>query len=131
MRARLSLLLLLSIALAGCGHGTGSANSCTGAKPFGCNSPSRSLAEPLRAAQYAIKTRNLALAIQKHQEAQAAKGQKTAYDEYIINSMLGVAYCQTHDYARAAPAMEAAARSKYADPERAEEWMQTVEPMRR
>src|SRR5580658_4080517 len=67
------------------------------------------LVKPLQAAQDALQAQNWDLEISKLNEAQAAKGQKTPYDEYLINAMLGAAYANKHDNDHAAPALRAAA----------------------
>ncbi len=75
---------------------------------------SRFLLKDLKAAQDAQKAQNWSLEVQKLQAAMAAKGQRTPYDNFIINSWLGVADVQLHNYTEAAPALEAAAESQYA-----------------
>lgn len=79
-------------------------------------SPSRFLLKDLKAAQDAMKAQKYDVEIQKLQDALAAKGQRTPYDNFLINSWLGVAYVNTKDYQKAAPALEAAAESQYANP---------------
>lgn len=88
--------------------------------------PSRFLLKDLKAAQDAMKAQNYTLEIQKLQAALAAKGNRTAYDNYLINSWLGVAYVNTKDYANAAPALQAAAQSQYATPAQQRTMMQAV-----
>lgn len=89
-------------------------------------SVSRFLAKPLKEAQDAMRAHNFDLELQKLQEAQNAKGTKTAYDEYLINAMVGTAYAGQNNYAQAAPALMAAAESQYASPSQQRAWMQAV-----
>lgn len=84
------------------------------------------LAKPLKAAQDAQKAQNYDLEVQKLQDALAAKGQRTPYDNFIINSFLGVAYVNLKNYPSAAPALEAAAESQYADSAQQKAMLQAV-----
>jgi hypothetical protein len=84
------------------------------------------LLKPLKAAQDAQKAQNWSLEIQKVQEAQAQKCSKTAYDEYLMNSWLGVAYVNSKDYASAAPALQSSAESQYASAQQRKAMMQAV-----
>jgi tetratricopeptide (TPR) repeat protein len=60
-----------------------------------------------------MKKKDYATEIQKIQAAQAQACTKTPYDDYVMNSWLGVAYLSTKDYAHAAPALQAAGMSQY------------------
>ncbi|HEX4049257.1 MAG TPA: hypothetical protein VHY19_00065 [Steroidobacteraceae bacterium] len=72
------------------------------------------LAKSLKAAQDAKNANNYDLEIQKIKEAQnTPKCNKSPFDEYLMNSWLGVAYIGTKDYADAATALQAAAESQY------------------
>jgi hypothetical protein len=72
------------------------------------------LSKDLKAAQEAQKAQNWSLEVQKLHDALAAKGRRTPYDEFVINSWLGIGDVQLKNYAEAAPALEAAAESQYA-----------------
>jgi hypothetical protein len=72
------------------------------------------LLKDMKAAQDAQKAQNWKLEVQKLQAALAAKGKRTPYDDYLINSWLGIADAQLQNYADAAPALQAAAESQYA-----------------
>lgn len=84
------------------------------------------LLKPLKAAQDAQKAQNWALDIQKVQEAEAQKCNKTPYDEFLMNSWLAVGYVQTKDFAHAAPALQAAAESQYSTEAQRKQFMQAV-----
>jgi hypothetical protein len=84
------------------------------------------VAKQLVAAQAALKADKPDDAIASLKEAQAAKGDKTPYDLFIINEMLGTAYVKQKDYQSAAPLLEAAARSEYCDPTQAKAWLRAV-----
>lgn len=87
------------------------------------------LVEPLKAAQAAQRAamdarlahdsqreaEELQVEIQELEVAEASGG-KTAYDEYLIDSWLSVAYVNVHDFAKAVPYMQAVASSQYATP---------------
>ncbi len=98
---------------------------------------SRFLAEPLKAAQAAMKAareahdpqveaEELEVEIQELQVAAAATSQKTPYDEYLINAMLGTAYAQERKWNMAAPALQAAAESPYATVTQRHAWLHAV-----
>jgi hypothetical protein len=87
---------------------------------------SRALAKPLKAAQEAMQAKNWDAVLTNLKEAQSAAGEKSAYDNFVINQMLGFVYVQKQDYASAALALEAAAQSQYATPEQQKAWLRTV-----
>jgi len=87
---------------------------------------SRALAKPLKAAQDALQAKNWDAVLSSLKEAQTAAGEKSAYDNFVINQMLGFVYVQKQDYASAAPALEAAAQSQYATPEQQRAWLRAV-----
>lgn len=68
----------------------------------------------MKAAQDAQKAQNWTLEVQKLKAAQASHRKRTPYDDFLINSWLGVADANLKDFADAAPALEAASRSQYA-----------------
>lgn len=72
------------------------------------------LGKDMKAAQDAQKAQNWDLERQKLQAALAAHGKRTPYDDFVINSWLGIADVQLQNFAEAAPALEAAAESQYA-----------------
>ncbi|HTT04669.1 MAG TPA: hypothetical protein VMF64_05220 [Steroidobacteraceae bacterium] len=72
------------------------------------------LVPDLKAAQDAQKAQNWSLEVQKLQAAMAAHRSRTPYDNFIINSWLGIADVQLKNYMDAAPALETAAQSQYA-----------------
>jgi hypothetical protein len=84
------------------------------------------LAKDLKAAQEAMNKHDYQLEVQKIQSAMALKGKRTPYDEFIMNSWLGVAYTSLHQYAQAAPALEAAAESRYATPAMQKQFLTAV-----
>jgi tetratricopeptide (TPR) repeat protein len=67
---------------------------------------SKALAKPLQAAQESIKARKYQQAVEQLRAAEGIAG-KTAYDQHLINEMLGYACARTGDYACAAKALEA------------------------
>ena len=87
---------------------------------------SRALAKPLKAAQEAMQAKNWDAVLTNLKEAQTAPGEKSPYDNFVINQMLGFVYVQKQDYASAAPALEAAAQSQYATPEQQRGWLRAV-----
>jgi len=77
---------------------------------------SRFLANDLKDAQIAMKAGDYDEEIAALQKAFAAKGQRSAFDDFIINSWLGTAYVNQKNYAQGVPALAAAAQSQYASP---------------
>jgi tetratricopeptide (TPR) repeat protein len=67
---------------------------------------SKALAKPLQAAQESFKARKYQQTIEQLRAAEGLAG-KTAYDQHLINEMLGYACVRTGDYACAAKAYEA------------------------
>ncbi|HEX4050179.1 MAG TPA: hypothetical protein VHY19_04800 [Steroidobacteraceae bacterium] len=90
-----------------------SANANT-QQPKGPPAISGFLGKDLKAAQDAQKAQNWSLEAQKLHDALAAHGKRTPYDDFVIDSWLGVADVQLKNYPEAAPALEAAAESQYA-----------------
>jgi hypothetical protein len=84
---------------------------------------SKALAKPLKAAQEALQAKHWDAVLASLKEAQSTAGEKSAYDNFVINQMLGFVYVQKQDYAGAAPALEAAAQSQYATPEQQKAWL--------
>ncbi len=84
------------------------------------------LAKNLKAAQDALKAQKYDEAISKLKDAQAQKGKKTEYDNYIINSMLAMSYYSEKDYQNAAPLLRETAMSQYSNPEQSKQWLTAV-----
>ncbi len=61
---------------------------------------SKALAKPLKAAQEAMAAKNYDLAMTNIKAAQAEPGEKSAYDNYVINQMLLFIYVQKQDFTR-------------------------------
>src|SRR5580658_8818791 len=87
---------------------------------------SKALAKPLKAANEAMQARNWDAALSNIKEAQSTAGEKSAYDQFLMNEMLGFVYSQKQDYLGAEPALEAAAQSPYATPEQKKAWLKAV-----
>jgi hypothetical protein len=83
---------------------------------------SRSVAKQLKAAQEAVAAKHLDEAMAKVKEAQAAPGEKSAYDNYVINVILIQIYQQKNDSADLATTLATAAQSQYASPEQQKTW---------
>jgi tetratricopeptide (TPR) repeat protein len=88
---------------------------------------SKNVVKQLKAANDAVQAKNLDVALEKLKEAQAAPGEKTPYDTFVINALLGPVYVQKQDYADAAPALQIAAESQYATPEQQKAWLRAVQ----
>lgn len=78
----------------------------TAAGAEGKQTNSAKLAKPLKEAHDDLNAKKYADAIAKLREAEGIGG-KTAYDQHLINDMLGFAYARTQNYAEAAKAWEA------------------------
>jgi tetratricopeptide (TPR) repeat protein len=88
--------------------------------------PSSFLLKDLKAAQDDQKAGNYAAEIQKLQTALAIPKKRSAYDDYLINSWLAVAYVQTKSYDNAATALQAAAASQYANASQKKTYLSAV-----
>ncbi|MGO9593864.1 MAG: tetratricopeptide repeat protein [Steroidobacteraceae bacterium] len=84
------------------------------------------MAKPLKAAQEALQAKKLDEALAKVKEAQAASGDKTPYDSFVINQLLLFIYVQKQDYSAAAPILESAAQSQYATPDQQRGWLKAL-----
>jgi hypothetical protein len=73
-----------------------------------------------------LKMEELQVEIQQLLVAQTSKGRKTPYDEYLIDSLLGVAYGGTREFAKAVPFLQAAALSRYASPAQRKGFLQAA-----
>ncbi|MFI4905060.1 MAG: tetratricopeptide repeat protein [Steroidobacteraceae bacterium] len=87
---------------------------------------SKAVAKPLKAAQEALQAKKLDEALAKVKEAQAASGDKTPYDSFVINQLLLFIYVQKQDYSAAAPILESAAQSQYATPDQQRGWLKAL-----
>ncbi len=77
------------------------------------NSPK--LAKPLKEAHDDLNAKKYADAILKLKEAENIAG-KTAYDQHLINDMLGFAYIRTNNFTEAAKALEAELNDGFTPP---------------
>jgi tetratricopeptide (TPR) repeat protein len=84
------------------------------------------LVHDIQKAQDAQKAQNWSLEVQILQAAVAAHSKRTPYDNFLINSWLGVADAHLKNYTDAAPALEAAAESQYATAEQQKSMLPTV-----
>jgi tetratricopeptide (TPR) repeat protein len=87
--------------------------------------PSKAAAKILKAAQDAIKEKKLDEALTHLKEAQALP-ERTAYDNFVINSELLYIYVTKQDYAAAAPILENTAQSPYAKPDDQKTWLKAL-----
>ncbi|HEY2417061.1 MAG TPA: hypothetical protein VGH84_04020 [Steroidobacteraceae bacterium] len=87
---------------------------------------SKALAKPLKAAQDALVAKNWDAALSSIKTAQSEPGEKSAYDNYVINQMLLFIYVQKQDFTAAAPALEAAAASQYATADQQKTWLRAL-----
>jgi hypothetical protein len=83
------------------------------------------LAKPLKAAQDALTAKNYDEALSKIKEAQAAPD-RTAYDNYVINSFLLKAYAGKQDMASEVPVIETLAQSQYTTPDQKKIYLKSV-----
>jgi tetratricopeptide (TPR) repeat protein len=110
--ARLAASFVTGVLLAGAvGMGYhGAAQAQAQGKP----AVSKAVAKPLKAAQEAMEARRYPEALARLREVQAIQG-KSAYDQYLLDEMLGYIAVRTKDYAEAARALEAGLNSPYFD----------------
>jgi len=87
---------------------------------------SKSVVKQLKAAEDAVQAKKFDEALAKIKEAQAASGEKTAYDNFVINQLLLFIYVQKQDFSAAAPVLESAAQSQYATPEQQKGWLKAL-----
>jgi hypothetical protein len=105
---------LASFASAALMAGTFAASSPAYAQAQEAPKVSKAVAKPLKAAQDAMQAKKYQEALGKLREVQAISG-KSAYDQYLIDEMLGYIAVRTKDYAEAARALEAGLNSPYFD----------------
>ncbi len=87
---------------------------------------SKTVAKPLKAAQDALQAKKLDEALAKVKEAQGAVGEKTAYDNFVIDIMLFQIYQQKQDMGDAIPVLQAAAQSQYATADQQKLWLKNI-----
>jgi len=75
---------------------------------------SRALEKPLKAANEAMNAKRYDEAIAKAREVQGTQG-RTAYDNFVINEILGASYVRTNKYAEAYEALATNADSAFLD----------------
>jgi tetratricopeptide (TPR) repeat protein len=75
---------------------------------------SKAVAKPLKAAQEAMQAKRYPEALAKLREVQAIGG-KSAYDQYLVDELLGYIAVRTKDLGEAARALEAGLQSPYFD----------------
>ncbi len=87
---------------------------------------SRTVAKPLKAAQDALAAKKLDEALAHVREAQGAAGEKTPYDNYVMNIMLFQIYQQKQDMGDAIPVLAQAAQSQYASADQQKLWLKNI-----
>jgi hypothetical protein len=118
---RLNLVTVCALALASAAVGvSGAAQAAEKEKP---PTISADLAKPLKGAQDDLKAKKFDDAIAKLNEAKAAKGKKTDYDNYVINEMLAVSYYSSQHLAEAAPLLRESALSQYSTPDQTKQFL--------
>ncbi|HEY1725017.1 MAG TPA: tetratricopeptide repeat protein [Steroidobacteraceae bacterium] len=121
MRNRLKIVaLLLSIC------GVAALGSAAVAADQAGPQVSKAVAKPLKAAQDAMAAKKPDEALAKVREAQGAAGDKTAYDNFVINIMLFQIYQQKQNTAEAITALQAAAQSQYASADQQKLWLKNI-----
>ena len=73
-----------------------------------------------------LAAKKLDEALAKVKEAQGAAGEKTAYDNYVMNILLFQIYQQKQDMDDAIPVLQQAAQSQYATPEQQKLWLKNI-----
>ena len=118
---RLNLVTIFALALASAAVGvSGAVHAADKDKP---PTISADVAKPLKAAQDASKAKNYDEAITHLKEAQATKGKKTDYDNYIITEMLAVNYYQGQHLPEAAPLLRETAVSQFSTPDQTKQFL--------
>jgi len=84
------------------------------------------VAKPLKAAQDALREKKLDEALAKTREAQAASGEKSPYDNFVIDLLLYQIYQQKQDMGNAIPVLQQAAQSQYASPDQQKLWLKNI-----
>ena len=88
---------------------------------------SKALAKPLKAAQDDLQAKKLDDALAKIKAVQALPGDKSAYDNFVINQDLLYIYVQKQDFVSAIPSLEALTQqSQYGTPELQKTWFKAL-----
>jgi hypothetical protein len=87
---------------------------------------SKALEKLLTAANSALQSGNFDAALANVHEAQLMAVERTPFENYAVNMLLGVVSAQKRDLAAAAPALESAAASPYASAQKAAEWLRAA-----
>jgi tetratricopeptide (TPR) repeat protein len=87
---------------------------------------SRSVAKQLKAAQDAVVQKHFDEALGKINEAKAVSGEKTAYDNYVINVILIQIYQGKNDIADLVQTLGTAAQSQYVTNEQQKTWYKFI-----
>ncbi len=87
---------------------------------------SANVAKPLKAAQDAMREKKLDEALARTREAQAASGEKSGYDNFVINVLLFQIFQQKQDMGAAIPMLSQAAQSQYASAEQQRSWLKNI-----
>jgi Tfp pilus assembly protein PilF len=87
---------------------------------------SKALAKPLKAAQDAVAQKHFDEALTHVREAQSTSGEKTAYDNYVINVILIEIYQGKNDQSDLVGALGNAAQSQYATSEQQKVWYKFI-----
>jgi Tfp pilus assembly protein PilF len=132
MRKRLKLIGRLAsfgstaVLLASFGSTTLLSSASLAAEQATAPQVSASVAKPLKAAQDAMREKKLDEALAKTKEAQAASGEKSAYDNFVIDVLLFQIYQQKQDMGAAIPMLAQAAQSQYAAAEQQRSWLKNI-----
>jgi tetratricopeptide (TPR) repeat protein len=122
MRNRLKLVAVIA---AVCGGWAVSQMTLAADQPAG-PAVSRSVAKQLKAAQDAVVQKHFDEALGKINEAKAASGEKTAYDNYVIDVILIQIYQGKNDISDLVQTLGAAAQSQYVTNEQQKTWYKFI-----
>lgn len=87
---------------------------------------SKSVAKQLKAAQEAVQQKHYDEALNSINQAKSAAGEKTPYDNYVINVLLIQVYQGKNDSADLVGALGSAAQSQYASGEQQKTWYKFI-----
>lgn len=87
---------------------------------------SKALAKPLKEAQDDLQAKKLDDALAKIKAVQALPGEKSAYDNFVINQDLLYIFVQKQDYTSAIPVLESLSQSQYGTPELQKTWFRAL-----
>ncbi|HEX4377089.1 MAG TPA: hypothetical protein VHZ99_08060 [Steroidobacteraceae bacterium] len=88
--------------------------------------PSKSIVKQLKAAQDALQQKHYDEALNDIGQAKSASGEKTAYDNYVINVLQIQAYQGKNDSTDLVQALGSAAQSQYASAEQQKTWYKFI-----